>query len=51
MIQHAWERFTHIAPCPTRETLEDCFTVENNYIMFWFNTDDQSTHVITEKLA
>ena len=51
MIRRAQERFEHISPCPSRPSLEDCFTVENNNLYFWFNTDDKSTHVLAEKLA
>lgn len=51
MIKRAQDRFKTIAPCPTRETLDDSFTVENNHIYFWFNTEDKSTHVLAEKLV
>ncbi len=51
MIKRAKDTFKHIAPCPTRENFDNCFTVEENNIYFWFNTEDQSTHVLSEKIG
>jgi hypothetical protein len=51
MIKQARDRFTRIAPCATRETLDESFTVEKNNIYFWFNTEDKSTHVLAEKIS
>jgi len=50
LIKKARDRFEKIAPCPTRETLDESFTVENNNLLFWFNTEDKSTHVLAEKI-
>jgi hypothetical protein len=51
MIKRAKDRYKNISPCPTRGTLEECFTMENNKIYFWFNTEDKSTHVLAEQVA
>jgi hypothetical protein len=51
MIERAKDRYQKISPCPTRPSLEESFTVENNKIYFWFNTEDKSTHVLAEKVA
>jgi hypothetical protein len=51
LINKAKDRFKKIAPCSTRRTLDESFTVENNTIYFWFNTEDKSTHVLADKIA
>jgi hypothetical protein len=51
LIQQAMERYEHIAPCTTLPSLEDSFTIENDKLVFWFNTDDHSTHVVTAQLS
>jgi hypothetical protein len=51
MIKRAKDRYKKIMPCPTRDDFNECFTVEGNHIYFWFNTADQSTHVLAEKVA
>jgi hypothetical protein len=51
LISKAKDRFKKISPCPTRDSLDESFTIENNNIYFWFNTEDKSTHVLAEKIA
>lgn len=46
LIEQAKRRFRSIHPCGSKATLEDCFTVQDENILFWFNTDDQTTHVL-----
>lgn len=50
MIRKAYEMYKGVYPVKSHDKLSDCFTIEENMIMFWFNTPDQSTHVITEKM-
>ena len=50
MIRKAQRRYKNIAPCARRRSLEDCFTVEEDKIYFWFNTEDQSTHVLAAEM-
>lgn len=50
MIKDAQKRFNRIRPVKSRNTLQECFTVENNMIILWFNTDDDSTHTIIENV-
>ena len=49
MINNACERFDRIYPVSARGSLDDCFTVEENMIIFWFNTEDQTTHTVIEQ--
>jgi len=50
MIRKAMKRYKNIAPCAKRHSLEDCFTVEEDKIYFWFNTEDKSTHVLAAEM-
>ncbi len=46
LIDKARKKFTRIYPCCPHESLEDCFTRENDQYIFWFNTDNKSTHTV-----
>ena len=47
MIERAREEHEEIYPCADRVRLDDCFTVDRNRLMFWFNTRDASTHMLS----
>jgi hypothetical protein len=51
LIHRAEKQFKKIYPCSTKNNLGDCFTVEEEQLLFWFNTADESTHVLTQDLA
>jgi hypothetical protein len=46
MIKKAKNRFKKILPCGRKRKFAECFTVEKDKVFFWFNTEDQSTHVL-----
>ncbi len=50
MIKKAEKRHKKIFPCAHRAHFDDCFTNNNDFVFFWYNTEDHSTHVITEAL-
>ena len=50
MIKKAEKRHKKIYPCAEKMHLEDCFTKNKDFVFFWYNTEDHSTHVITEAL-
>jgi hypothetical protein len=50
MIAEAEQKYSRIFPCTTRPTLNECFTVEDNLIILWFNTEDATTHTMTAHL-
>jgi hypothetical protein len=50
MISKAVEIYTDIYPVVTKHDLGECFTTEGNILVFWFNTADESTHVLTSRL-
>lgn len=51
LIQRAIEQYNHIYPCSNRTDLSDCFTVYGGKTVFWFNTEDDSTHVLFEDVC
>jgi len=51
MIQQALTQYGTICLLPHKASFSDCFTFENSMLIFWFNTEDQSTHFIAEKVA
>ena len=48
LIKRARKQFKHIYPCSSKKGLKECFTVEDNQLILWFNTEDDSTHIITQ---
>ncbi len=46
MIAEAEGKYNRIFPCSTRSNFDESFTIEDNLIIFWFNTEDDSTHMI-----
>jgi hypothetical protein len=50
MIKKALGVHKRIFPCKGKSHFDECFTVEGRKIIFWFNTEDQTTHIIFEKL-
>jgi len=47
MISKAIAMFAEIHPVTSKSDLHECFTTEENMLVFWFNTADESTHVLT----
>ena len=46
MIRKAQTQYSTILPCTSRNRLEDCFTSEGSRVIFWFNTEDNNTHIL-----
>ena len=44
LMQQARKRYPLIFPLG--KDLAECFTLENNRLHFWFNTEDGSTHMM-----
>ena len=49
MIHQALQKFERIYPCAKSGNFADCFTQIDDRLLFWFNTDDESTHLITRR--
>ena len=50
LLQKAIETHEKIYPCGGSLSLNDCFTTAGNKLYFWFNTEDDSTHIIFHTL-
>jgi hypothetical protein len=50
LIQRALHKHKKIFPCARRNSLEACFTREKDRLLFWYNTKDRSTHVVSAKI-
>lgn len=51
MIAEARARHGEIQPCEGKRSLEECFTEERGMLLFWCNSPDGSTRVITHRSA
>jgi hypothetical protein len=47
MIKRAIKKYRRIYPCGVQKDLWGCFTEMDNLIVFWFNTQDNTTHLMT----
>ena len=50
LIEKAVRLHNDIYPCSTKGRLDDCFTVDEDTLIFWFNTKDNSTHILSEAI-
>ncbi|MCX7727367.1 MAG: hypothetical protein N2053_11040 [Chitinispirillaceae bacterium] len=50
MIKEAKKRHKKIYPCARMKNLDECFTKSRDILFFWYNTEDNSTHVITKEI-
>ena len=53
LIKQAKQTYKQIYPCGARSNLSDCFTAidDGRKIVFWFNTEDDNTHVLVDEVA
>jgi len=51
MIRKAVQQYKRIYPCGSKRYLSECFTEVDDSIVFWFNTEDRSTHLISRKFG
>jgi hypothetical protein len=50
LIRQARDTYKDILPCTPKSDLADCFTTEEDRVLFWFNTRDKTTHMIAAKM-
>jgi hypothetical protein len=50
MIHEAQSKYQTIFPCASQSNLDECFTIEGDRVLFWFNTEDCTTHIIASQL-
>ncbi len=47
LIEKAEKLYGKIYPCVNKPTLEECFTTApDDALVLWFNTEDNSTHMV-----
>jgi hypothetical protein len=51
MIRKAVQQYKRIYPCGSKQHFSECFTMVDDGIVFWFNTEDRSTHLLTHKFG
>jgi hypothetical protein len=50
LIQQAIDKHEKIYPCGSVTQLGDCFTMTGDKLFFWYNTEDDSTHLLMEEV-
>lgn len=50
LIAEARRDFGDITPCVNRDSLDECFTINNDRLVFWFNEPNHSTRVKSQAL-
>lgn len=50
LIQMAIDRHEKIFPCGNASFLGECFTTTDDKLLFWYNTEDDSTHLMEQSL-
>jgi len=48
LIKKAILMYGRIKPCGFCKKLDDCFTMQDNSLCFWFVTEDKNTHMLRE---
>ena len=46
LMARAIGRFGTIFPCGSKSSFDDCFFIDENHLVFWFDTHDNSTHLV-----
>jgi hypothetical protein len=46
LMSKASEMHKKIYPCSSMRQFEQCFTRDRGKVCFWYNTEDQSTHLL-----
>ena len=49
LVEQARKMHGTIFPCGLRTSLEECFTLLDDMMMLWYNTQDRSTHVVVAR--
>lgn len=50
LIIRAVIEYRRIFPCGNKKNLFECFTQMGNDLFFWFNTEDNSTHLLKKRI-
>ena len=51
LIEQAMDTHGTIRPCGPYKELNDCFTIYDNHLFFWFNTpEEETTKILSTRL-
>jgi hypothetical protein len=50
LIQKATNEHKNISPCLRHEDFSNSFTIFENKVIFWFNTEDGSTRALVSEI-
>lgn len=50
LIRKAIRKHKKIFPCLSRKEFSKCFTREDGRLLFWYDTEDRSTHLISANI-
>ncbi len=51
LLKQAQDIYKFITPCGTKQSFDECFTEYGDKLFFWFDTEDESTHLLIEDIA
>lgn len=51
LVKKAKEIYKFITPCGSKTSFDDCFTEYGDKLFFWFDTEDESTHLLIDEFA
>ena len=51
LIENALETYQQIFPCASKRSFDECFTILGTKCLFWFNTADNSTHMLVAEIS
>jgi hypothetical protein len=51
LIDRAINMYKIVLPCCDKFSLDECFTVWEDILIFWFNTNDNNTHVLLAQIG
>jgi hypothetical protein len=49
LYRKAVAKHEKIYPCKSKKSFQECFTISGDKLLFWYNTEDNSTHVQAEE--
>jgi hypothetical protein len=51
LYQQAIAKHHTIYPCRQKKTFQECFTISGGRLLFWYNTEDHSTHIMIDEVG
>jgi hypothetical protein len=51
LLERAEKNYKKIYPVGTRNSFAECFTLQGDKLLFWFDTEDRSTHMVMQSLS